>query len=337
MEQVLRTVSALNEAGFTGKYLSILHFLPACQAANQALRILNETECYSCLLPSDLCGPRSFLTYPSLPLSNSLMLSHSDITMYETLLRPHEVNTLPALRSVNEISNKLKKAQATREEKRLKQIAASQAKREMTTSKRRKRWPQDKSALSKEVENVKEKDDLGDAVLEQKEGDGGRECAKKLRMDGETADGIAPFLWTKLVPAPIASSSPGAGALPLLTENTAADEDMVSTSAPMSEMEAELRPAATTAAIVVPEPSSPLPDISAEPEKMVVSKVNYEVRGHTSYLTFARLLPTIIPHDNSDLVLDSSLSSIRSAGGAEPLTKSPEPNLDEEIGISTSS
>jgi len=67
MEQVLRTVNALNEAGFT------------------------------------------------------------DITMYETLVRPHEVNQIPALSPIGEVSEKLKKAEQKREEKRLRQIANAQS------------------------------------------------------------------------------------------------------------------------------------------------------------------------------------------------------------------
>ncbi|PBK97345.1 tRNA methyltransferase complex GCD14 subunit [Armillaria gallica] len=66
MEQVLRTVSALNDAGFT------------------------------------------------------------DITMYETLLRPHDVSQIPALPSIDDAAEKLKRAELRREEKRLKQIAQGQ-------------------------------------------------------------------------------------------------------------------------------------------------------------------------------------------------------------------
>ncbi|RDB14861.1 tRNA (adenine(58)-N(1))-methyltransferase catalytic subunit TRM61 [Hypsizygus marmoreus] len=65
MEQVLRTVNALNDAGFT------------------------------------------------------------DITMYETLLRPLDVAQVPMLQPISEISEKLKQAERKREDKRLKQIAAN--------------------------------------------------------------------------------------------------------------------------------------------------------------------------------------------------------------------
>ena len=37
------------------------------------------------------------------------------------------------------------------------------------------------------------------------------------------------------------------------------------------------------------------------PQRMVFSRVINEVRGHTSYLTFAVLLPTLLPPKNPDL------------------------------------
>ncbi|KAF9013152.1 1-methyladenosine methyltransferase catalytic subunit Gcd14 [Cyathus striatus] len=67
MEQVLRTVSTLNDAGFT------------------------------------------------------------EITMYETLLRPHEITSVPPPLPVSQISTKLKAAERRREDKRLIQIAANKA------------------------------------------------------------------------------------------------------------------------------------------------------------------------------------------------------------------
>ncbi|KAI6014785.1 tRNA methyltransferase complex subunit Cpd1 [Pisolithus microcarpus] len=70
MEQVLRAVNALNEAGFT------------------------------------------------------------DICMYETLLRPHEVQQLPTPLSLDNVVSKLKRLEKFREEKRLRQIANSKRKRE---------------------------------------------------------------------------------------------------------------------------------------------------------------------------------------------------------------
>ncbi|KAF7768295.1 hypothetical protein Agabi119p4_7538 [Agaricus bisporus var. burnettii] len=74
IEQVLRTVSALNDAGFT------------------------------------------------------------EITMYETLLRPHEVSQIPQLQSIGHVSQKLKEAEKRREEKRLRQIANNKARLNTTTT-----------------------------------------------------------------------------------------------------------------------------------------------------------------------------------------------------------
>ena len=52
-----------------------------------------------------------------------------DIKMYETLLRPFEAHNDPVLPSIDEIGNKLKNQEARREVKRLKQIAASDARK----------------------------------------------------------------------------------------------------------------------------------------------------------------------------------------------------------------
>jgi tRNA (adenine57-N1/adenine58-N1)-methyltransferase len=46
-----------------------------------------------------------------------------EITMYETLQRPHDVSQIPALPSVREAAEKLKQSEQRREEKRLRQIA----------------------------------------------------------------------------------------------------------------------------------------------------------------------------------------------------------------------
>ena len=43
--------------------------------------------------------------------------------MYETLIKPHEVNQIPTLLPIGEVSEKLKRAEQKREEKRLRQIA----------------------------------------------------------------------------------------------------------------------------------------------------------------------------------------------------------------------
>lgn len=85
MEQVLRTVSALNEAGFTGTLAT----------ARNIMIIL--TSCF-----------------------------FTDITMYETLIRPHETSQV-SLKSVRESGEHLKLMAEKREAKRQRQIAVSRA------------------------------------------------------------------------------------------------------------------------------------------------------------------------------------------------------------------
>ncbi|KII90936.1 hypothetical protein PLICRDRAFT_39516 [Plicaturopsis crispa FD-325 SS-3] len=183
MEQVLRTVSALNEAGF------------------------------------------------------------SDITMYETLLRPHEVNQTPPLVSVNEIAEKLKLAEQKREDKRLRQIATSRTRYAEGNGSKRKR-----EGAAEEGEDTAE-----------------NSGNKKARTDDEDGE-----------------------------------------SHPQREV------VDSTASSQLPHSSTKSETVPAPPAKINVSKVMSEVRGHTSYLTFARLLPR---SDLSPLapegVHDDHLSDIR--------------------------
>ncbi|KAJ7464677.1 tRNA methyltransferase complex GCD14 subunit [Mycena galericulata] len=172
MEQVLRTVSALNDAGF------------------------------------------------------------SDITMYETLVRPHDVNQVPVLQPISELEDKLKKAEEIREIKRLRQIAAGQRSHENPHGEKRKRG-----------EEINEQQEP--TVMEAEDSGGG----KRLKTDDEMEDATIPQ---------------DAGVSRSLNEP--------STHA------------------VHAGPSNPAP-----PTKISVSKAITEVRGHTSYLTFATLLPPMPP------------------------------------------
>ncbi|KIP08958.1 hypothetical protein PHLGIDRAFT_126677 [Phlebiopsis gigantea 11061_1 CR5-6] len=159
MEQVMRTVTALNDAGFT------------------------------------------------------------DISMYETLLRPHQVDVVPAPPSVAAVSAQLKRAEARREQKRLRQIA--QAHR-------------------------------------------GTSTAKRKREDAEDA------------PPQPAHDAPVAAAAAGKRAKTA---------------EGEATPAVATPGLKEEEPQPGEGEGGAGPTKVSLSKAFPEVRGHTSYLTFAVLLP----------------------------------------------
>ncbi|KAL1676895.1 tRNA methyltransferase complex GCD14 subunit-domain-containing protein [Schizophyllum commune] len=164
MEQVLRTVSALNEAGFT------------------------------------------------------------EITMYETLIRPHDVSQPPALQTIGQVGDKLKEAEARREDKRIRQIAEAKAFREG------KPIPESSShgGKSESTHGEKRKRDTDTPESE----------TKRVKTEGETS-----AVWA-------ASEGTNGG------------------------------------------------QVSATPalKTQTLSKVLNEVRGHTSYLTFASLLPQKTAH-----------------------------------------
>lgn len=154
----------------------------------------------------------------------------ADITMYETLVRPHDVNQVPALQSITEVADKLKKAEGVREIKRLRQIAAGQRSHENPHGEKRK-WSQE-AGYQGELP-VAEAEDSG--------------SGKRLKTDDEMNDGT---------PSQNADVS------------RSLDE-----------------PATQTVHTSIPAP----------PAKISVSKAIPEVRGHTSYLTFATLLPPMPP------------------------------------------
>ncbi|KAI1793307.1 tRNA methyltransferase complex GCD14 subunit [Ganoderma leucocontextum] len=181
MEQVLRTVSALNEAGFT------------------------------------------------------------EITMYETLLRPHQVDAAPALTPISVVGEKLKQSEARREEKRLRQIANARAGAERRAAKR------------------KAEDDPPAGT-----GTDG----KRARTDGED-EHVPPE-----VQAQDERDATGGMETDAATEavGTPAAAGPTSASAPASKAVQE----------------------AAEAPKICLSKTFPDVRGHTSYLTFAVLLPAAV-------------------------------------------
>ncbi|KAH9889796.1 tRNA methyltransferase complex GCD14 subunit [Cubamyces lactineus] len=200
MEQVLRTVSALNEAGFT------------------------------------------------------------EITMYETLLRPHQVDCVPALEPIGAVAARLKQAEARREEKRLRQIAHARLGIERRAAKRKAGEGDD----SEGVENAAE----------------GAE-GKRPRIDGgEVGEKPSP-------------------------EEQARDEVEA-----LAELAAKGESATAAAQVVVPEDVVAQAEeeavVEEEPRKITLSKAFPEVRGHTSYLTFAVLLPTTASNDDDAKMEDAS-------------------------------
>ncbi|KAF7987034.1 hypothetical protein HWV62_151 [Athelia sp. TMB] len=170
MEQVLRTVNALNEAGFT------------------------------------------------------------DITMYETLIRPHEVNQIPALQSIKEIGENLKQAEQKREEKRLRQIALSRS-----------------NGIAKRKRSESNDGDVPDSSPEN--------AHKRVKGDDEDET---------MEPNVERLSSAGAVDAASSTEDDARDNT---------------------------------------PKSINVSTVLPEVRGHTSYLTFACL----VPRQSTDVVTEQEV------------------------------
>jgi tRNA (adenine57-N1/adenine58-N1)-methyltransferase len=181
------------------------------------------------------------------------MITELEITMYETLQRPHDVNQIAPLPSVSEIGEKLKKSELKREEKRLKQIANARSKGAVT-----------------EAHQLHHQD------------------AKRKRGGGDVGDGDDNVVG--------ADGGAGIGSKRFKTksENEKGTELSAQCEGPSEEVlpwQSELQPGTS---------SGPPPTL-----KVNVSKSMSEVRGHTSYLTFACLLPEI-PAEVVTAIADAS-------------------------------
>jgi tRNA (adenine57-N1/adenine58-N1)-methyltransferase len=165
--------------------------------------------------------------------------SLSDITMYETLLRSHEVSQAPRLVQIGAATEKLKQQERFREDKRQRQIAASRARRH---------------AMEKREREDDRNDNAGGGVNQ--DPDFHEPEAKKAKTSAPSdEDTPAPHVVMEI------------------------DEDILDNQPPLA-------PAMADGSM--PPPPSP----ASASVTQVLSKHPKEVRGHTSFLTFACLPPT---------------------------------------------
>ncbi|KAF5360559.1 hypothetical protein D9756_005055 [Leucocoprinus leucothites] len=214
MEQVLRTVAALNEAGFT------------------------------------------------------------EVSMYETLLRPHEVTQVPQPQLIGEVSSGLKEAEKRREEKRLRQIANNKARlagTEPASSTKRKRGDERDARLA---------DEISRRDLNPSDGSPG---SKRVRTEEDEGMEAEADITTVSVQVDMIKADENEGKL-------VADE---------SRME------------ITTSPSSPTPT-----SRISVSNALPEVRGHTSYLTFAILVPFSAPSGTGEEAASTIASELAPTPGA---------------------
>ena len=92
--------------------------------------------------------------------------------MYETLIRPHQVDVVPALPSIAAVADTLKRSEARREEKRLRQIAQAQ-----------------RAAKRKRGEPLTEEEGGGEGEGEERRARGRREAARSAPPGGPAGSG----------------------------------------------------------------------------------------------------------------------------------------------------
>ena len=187
--------------------------------------------------------------------------------MYETLVRPIEVFQIPPLQPISIVSEKLKKSELKREDKRLRQIAANKAAAAAASAKRKR----DTVAADGSV------DESLNAATESPHGAGQAGRTSK-RVKTEEDDGVPQMeeqehinmdmdMEVRLIGGPSTSAFP-----------------LVKTVDPTTTTSLSLSTTDVVADIPISTATSP-------PAKINVSKALPEVRGHTSYLTFACLIP----------------------------------------------
>ncbi|KAF8526091.1 tRNA methyltransferase complex GCD14 subunit-domain-containing protein [Gautieria morchelliformis] len=200
---------------------------------------------------------------------------YTDITMYETLLRPHEVAQLPAPVPIHAIRNKLQIAEVQKEDRRLKQIAASKAKRDGAAGASPSHSSVEQSG-SKRKRGAPNDDTVDDG------GDGGSKDVKRVKT-GDVNAGDTDHLHECVESFPSGTDLKGKG---------------------------KQSPA-----------SSPPPLTVTQPIK--------EVRGHTSYLTFACLLPSIFPTPDAGRPFSPEMEAIPEPAQPSPESPGPQP-IDED-------
>lgn len=190
--------------------------------------------------------------------------------MYETLLRPHGVAQIPQPPSIAEISAKLKEAEKVREEKRLRQIANNHAR------------------LTAAAATAGAVVDSGNEAVSSTSGSSTTK-RKRDQDDPKLSDDI-----TAQSPA-VGDSSPGTKRIKTEEEEgTETEAGAVASNIAMDVIKAE--------DVVVDESRPEITKSASTPvstSRLSVSNALPDVRGHTSYLTFAVLVPFTAPVGSS--------------------------------------
>ncbi|KAF8955949.1 tRNA methyltransferase complex GCD14 subunit-domain-containing protein [Flammula alnicola] len=189
----------------------------------------------------------------------------TEITMYETLQRPIEVFQIPRLQSISTLSEKLKQSELKREEKRLRQIAANKSAAAAAANAKRKREVTD--------------DDPDNNSASTEVGEGSTTSHKRVKTDDENGSGKQPDS--------VLSKEEDLGDSPMKEE----DMNHLQLAMDVSEKTGMIPPEGGDSSPTAPTPLAAILVPTTPATKVNVSKVLPEVRGHTSYLTFACLIP----------------------------------------------
>ncbi|GJJ13332.1 hypothetical protein Clacol_007584 [Clathrus columnatus] len=212
----------------------------------------------------------------------------TDISMYETLLRPYDVNRAPTPVSVKSIRNKLQSAEQGKEERRLHQIATSKAaKRHPETDmnepaeKGQASFPDSTSGSgnsSKRKHDLPELDNNTDPQVISGQDDRG---SKRMKLGESSQDRGEAIVVDAQTPNDVEDTTKEPGAsleipdLDTSTSTTSMSTNVLNTGISQKNKRSE-------------------EDTHHLASELILTQTTKEVRGHTSYLTFASLLPATL-------------------------------------------
>ncbi|THU97109.1 tRNA methyltransferase complex GCD14 subunit [Dendrothele bispora CBS 962.96] len=179
----------------------------------------------------------------------------SDITTYETLLRPHDISSVPSLPTIAEARSKIVDIEVRKEEKRVLQVMSGHRGNPGKQAKDQDGKSRDAGVGEKRKREAKDK---GDSDEKGEEGKGDEQI-------GEVED---------------SNSDVGGGKRIKVEREDRAAGDV--------RMEVDIEPDS------VARPEGLTSTSGSSAEQKILTRVMPEVRGHTSYLTFACLLPQVV-------------------------------------------
>lgn len=206
----------------------------------------------------------------------------TDITMYETLVRQHDCISYSAptlgaaIARLQEIENrKIDRRHAQQEDAKLKKLAIANAKQAEASAAAEIESPALKAADIADVDAM-----AADNVVSAK-----RELPEDMTEDGQAASSASTVDQPPPKRVRLAEAEPSSSVAHIDANTATTDADAIAT--PPASIVAPAAPVPTTNGVQ----KVSYKTAKLESERLITTKPSPQIRGHTSYLTFAVLLP----------------------------------------------